>query len=144
MDDEDHEEYQKIMEMVKQLVQQALERGSVQPGMQGVFIMIQGMPKEGCGGACGSKKPAPIIDTPAEVHDTEDEVRVLTDMPGVEEDQLHVRIREGTLWIVGVSGTQGYRARVPLGGVDQEPVRCSCRHGVVEAVFRKLTEAPSS
>jgi len=137
MGDDDREEYQKVMEMVKQLVRQALEKGTVQPGMHGIFIMIQGAPAPGCGGACGSGQPGPVIDTAAEVHETEEEVRVLTEMPGVQEDQLHLRIREGTLWIVGISGMQGYRARVPIQGVEPEPVRCSCRHGVVEAVFRK-------
>ena len=144
MGDDDREDYQKIMELVKQLVRQALEKGQVQPGMHGIFIMIQGAPLPGCGGACGPGQLTPVIDTPAEVHETEDEVRVLTEMPGVPEDQLHLRIREGILWIVGISGKQGFRARVPVQGVEPEPVRCTCRHGVVEAVFRKSMKGTST
>jgi HSP20 family molecular chaperone IbpA len=138
MGDNDHEDYEKIMEMVKQLVRHALEKGQAQPGMHGIFIMVQGAPGQGCGGTCGQGQLPPVLDTPAEVHETEDEVRVLTEMPGVPEDQLHLRIREGLLWIVGISGNQGFRARVPIQGVEPEPVRCTCRHGVVEAVFRKI------
>ena len=144
MGDDDREDYQKIMEMVKQLVWQALEQGQVQPGMHGVFIMIQGAPAQGCGGTCGAGQLTPVLDTPAEVHETEDEVRVLTEMPGVPEDQLHLRIRDGILWIVGISGKQGFRARVPIQGVDPEPVRCTCRHSVVEAVFRKIPAGTDS
>jgi HSP20 family molecular chaperone IbpA len=138
MGDDDHEDYQKIIEMVKQLVRQALEKGQVQPGIHGIFIMIHGAPAPGNGGEHGPGQVTPIIDTLAEVHEAEDEVLVLTEMPGVPEDQLHLRIREGILWIVGISGMQGFRARVPIQGVEPEPVRCTCCHGVVEAVFRKI------
>ncbi len=139
MGDDDREDYQKILEMVKQLVRQALERGESQPGMHGIFIMVQGTPSLGDGNMSGHGQLTPVIDTPAEVHETEDEFRILTEMPGVPEDQLHLRIRDGILWIVGISGVQGFRARVPIQGVEPEPVRCTCRHGVVEAVYRKLT-----
>ena len=144
MGDDDREDYQKIMEMVKQLVRQALERGDAQPGMHGIFIMIHGAPAQGGGNGSGPGAVAPVIDTAAEVHETDDEIRVLTEMPGVHEDQMHLRIRDGILWIVGISGMQGYRARVPIQGVEPEPVRRSCRHGVVEAVFRKISSGTPS
>ncbi|MDD1654243.1 MAG: hypothetical protein LUO91_00855 [Methanomicrobiales archaeon] len=138
MGDSDSEEYRKIMEMVKQLVRQALEQGGSQPGMHGIFIMIHGPPAQGAGNGTGPGVVSPVIDAPAEVHETDDEVQVLTEMPGVADEQLHLRIRDGILWIVGIAGLQGYRARVPISGVEPEPVRRSCRHGVVEAVFRKI------
>ena len=144
MGDDDREDYQKIMEMVKQLVRQALEQGEAQPGMHGIFIMIHGAPARGGGNGSGPGTVAPVIDTEAEVHETDGEIQVLTEMPGVHEDQMHLRIRDGILWIVGISGMQGYRARVPIQGVEPEPVRRSCRHGVVEAVFRKISSGTPS
>jgi HSP20 family molecular chaperone IbpA len=143
MGDDDREDYQKIMEMVRQLVRQALERGESQPGMQGIFIMIRGAEPQAGGNGSGAGV-APVIDTAAEVHETDDEIQVLTEMPGVAEEQLHLRIRDGILWIVGIAGMQGYRARVPVQGVEPEPVRRSCRHGVVEAVFRKISSGTPS
>jgi len=142
MGDDDHEEYEKILEMVKLLVRHALEKGQAQPGMHGIFIMVQGTQPPG-GSMSGPGQLTPVIDTPAEVHEAGDEIRILTEMPGVPEDQLHLRIRDGILWIVGISGTQGFRARVPIQGVEPEPVRYTCRHGVVEAVFRRIpAESP--
>jgi len=73
-----------------------------------------------------------------EVHRFDDEVKVITELPGVTKDRLHLTMKGNILFIDADTGTMQYHTSAILPPVDTEPVQVSLKNGVLEVTFAVL------
>jgi HSP20 family molecular chaperone IbpA len=77
-----------------------------------------------------------------EVHRIDDEVKVITELPGVTRDTLHLTMKENRLFIDAYTGTLQYHTSAILPPVETEPLQVSLKNGVLEVTFAILTGIP--
>jgi len=77
----------------------------------------------------------PIVD----VFDEGDHIQVISELPGVEENQLQVQIVDGYLQL-RASGARNYSVNIPLPcPVDEKTIISLVKNGIVEITLRKIT-----
>ena len=75
-------------------------------------------------------------DTHVDVHDTDEEVRVVADLPGVEKDNIELECDGKTLTISARSDHREYDERVSLPRrVNEHTASATYNNGVLEVVF---------
>ena len=75
-------------------------------------------------------------DTHVDVHDTDDEIRVVADLPGVEKDNIDLECDGEILTISARSDHREYDERVSLPRrVNEHTATASYNNGVLEVVF---------
>lgn len=79
-----------------------------------------------------------------EVHRIDGEVKVITELPGVTRDNLHLTMKGNKLFIDADTGTLQYHTSVILPPVETEPVQVSLKNGVLEATFVVLAGIPDN
>ena len=92
-----------------------------------------------------------------DVVETDADIRLWADMPGVDESSVEVHLKEDVLSIEGRVSTEDYAELMPLyteyrvgnyaqrftvsPTIDSDAIRATMRHGVLELVLPKLAEA---
>ena len=79
-----------------------------------------------------------------EVHHIDDEVKVITELPGVTRDTLHLTMKGNKLFIDADTGTLQYHTSAILPTVDTEPLLVSLKNGVLEVTFAVSTGIPDN
>ena len=79
-----------------------------------------------------------------EVHRIYDEVKVITELPGITRDTLHLTMKGNKLFIDADIGTLQYHTSVILPPVNTEPMQVSIKNGVLEVTFVVLTGIPDN
>jgi HSP20 family molecular chaperone IbpA len=79
-----------------------------------------------------------------EVHRIDDEVKVITELPGVTRDTLHLTVKGDTLFIDADTGTMQYHTSAILPPVETEPLQVSLKNGVLEVTFAVLSGIPDN
>ncbi len=75
-------------------------------------------------------------DTHVSIHDTDDEVRVVADLPGVEKENINLECDGKTLTISAQSDHRQYDEQVSLPQrVDEHTASATYNNGVLEVVF---------
>jgi len=74
-----------------------------------------------------------------EIHHIDDEVKVITELPGVTRDTLSLTVKGNKLFIDADTGTLQYHTSAILPPVDNEPVQVSLKNGVLEVTFAVLS-----
>jgi HSP20 family molecular chaperone IbpA len=77
-----------------------------------------------------------------EVHRIDDEVKVITELPGVIRDTLCLTVKGNKLFIDADTGTLQYHTSAILPPVDTEPVQVSLKNGVLEVTFAVSSGIP--
>jgi HSP20 family protein len=78
-------------------------------------------------------------DTHVDIHDREDELRVVADLPGVEKEAIDLKCDGETLTISAASDRREYDERVSLPArVDEHSAGATYNNGVLEVVLQKL------
>ncbi|WP_336035180.1 Hsp20/alpha crystallin family protein [Halobacterium yunchengense] len=81
-------------------------------------------------------------DTHVDVHETDDELRVIADLPGVEKDDISVQCDGETVTISAHSDAREYDERVSLPGtVDPRSGSASYNNGILEITFERTGDA---
>jgi HSP20 family protein len=82
----------------------------------------------------------PLVDT---VYDRKhNEVKVVVDMPGVNQDEVSIRVRQKSVQVSASHGERRYSADVPLDlPVEAEPIRKTFNNGVLELSLRPKSVA---
>ena len=76
------------------------------------------------------------MDTHVDIHETDDEVRVVADLPGVEKDNIELECDGKTLTISASSDHREYDERVSLPQrVNEHTASATYNNGVLEVVF---------
>lgn len=74
----------------------------------------------------------------AEVHRIGNEVRVITELPGISEDTLRLDVKENTLIIDAGDADHCYRTSAALPPVDTASMQKTLKNGVLEVTFTSL------
>jgi len=71
-----------------------------------------------------------------DVHESDDEVRVVADLPGVEKDAIDLQCDGRTLTVDAAGGEREYRERIRLPRpVDEHSASASYNNGILEVTF---------
>jgi len=79
-----------------------------------------------------------------EVHRIDEEVKVITELPGLTRDTLHLTIKGNKLFIDADTGTMQYHTSAILPPVETEPLQVSLKNGVLEVTFAVLSGIPDN
>ncbi len=74
-----------------------------------------------------------------EIHHIDDEVKVITELPGVTRDTLSLTVKGNKLFIDADTATLQYHTSAILPPVDTKPVQVSLKNGVLEVTFAVLS-----
>jgi HSP20 family molecular chaperone IbpA len=77
-----------------------------------------------------------------EIHHIDDEVKVITELPGVTREALSLTVKGNKLFIDADTGTRQYHTSAILPPVDTEPVQVSFKNGVLEVTFAVSSGIP--
>ncbi|MEF8831063.1 MAG: Hsp20/alpha crystallin family protein [Halobacteriales archaeon] len=84
----------------------------------------------------------PAADTHVDVHETDEEIRVVADLPGVEKDGIDLACDGRVLTIEAASDRRTYDERVRLPApVDEHSASATYNNGVLEVVFDRASDA---
>ncbi|ELY55870.1 Hsp20/alpha crystallin family protein [Natronolimnohabitans innermongolicus] len=82
------------------------------------------------------------MDTHVDIHETDDEVRVVADLPGVEKDNIELECDGKTLTISASSDHRQYDERVSLPQrVNEHTASATYNNGVLEVVFEPAEQS---
>ncbi|ELY64913.1 Hsp20/alpha crystallin family protein [Natrinema versiforme] len=82
------------------------------------------------------------MDTHVDIHETDDEVRVVADLPGVEKDNIELECDGKTLTISAESDHRQYDERVSLPTrVNEHTASATYNNGVLEVVFDRAEQS---
>ncbi len=133
--------FEKMMRDLEEMLKMA-ESGEIKPIVRGFSIRIgpDGKPEIR---EFGTKPPAikegveerkPLVD----VIETDDEVQIIAEMPGVNKDDIELSATETTLEIKAEGENRKYYETVDLPAeVDPESAKARYNNGVLEVVLRK-------
>ncbi|THE66570.1 Hsp20/alpha crystallin family protein [Salinadaptatus halalkaliphilus] len=82
------------------------------------------------------------MDTHVDIHETDDEVRVIADLPGVEKDHIELECDGTVLTISAGSDRRQYDERVSLPTrVNEHTAAATYNNGVLEVVFEPAEQS---
>jgi HSP20 family protein len=103
-----------------------------------IFREIERMMNEMMGGGVDVGDPGFGSDTHVDIFETEESVRVVADMPGVEKDHIGLSCDGEALTISADSDHRAYDERVDLPTrVDEHSARATYNNGVLEVTFER-------
>jgi len=83
-------------------------------------------------------------DVHMDVHESDSEVRVVADIPGVDKDAIDLKCDGTTLHLEAASDSREYRERLSLPSpVDEHSARATYNNGVLEVIFDRQNESTS-
>jgi HSP20 family protein len=143
MSDSPADIFQQLNELMKRLMEQGLKEQGDQnrPFAYGFKIVLHDAGKT----ETPAKEAAPVaepgepssegtIEPIAEMYTTDDDVTVAIDLPGVEKEDIHLSLINGTLTII--AGTSQLTS-VEVPAVDADSMQSSYKHGVLEVKFSR-------
>jgi HSP20 family protein len=118
--DEFFEEIERMMnDMIDGSAEFRFERGSDAPGSGGTDIHL-------------------------DIHETDESVRVVADVPGVDKSEIDLKCDGTTLYIDASGGGREYRERVELPArVDEHSADATYNNGVLEVSFERAEDSTS-
>jgi HSP20 family molecular chaperone IbpA len=141
MEDTPTDAFRRLQELLEQMIRESIEQGNMARPV-GFTIVIRGSGPFPLGfppGQAGSGPETGGTREPrVEVHEGDDEVRVLAELPGISEDQVRLDVEEGALRISASDGARNFVGRASLPPVVPDSLSVSCRHGVLEVRFRRI------
>jgi len=130
--------------MLEQMIRESIEQGNFMARPMGFTIVIRGAGPFPAGFPMGQTSPAPenggALEPLVEVHEGDEEVLVLGELPGISGDQVRLDLEEGVLRISATDGARSFIGRASLPPVDPDSLSSSCRNGVLEVRFRRIPE----
>jgi HSP20 family protein len=79
-----------------------------------------------------------------DIHETDDELRVVTDIPGVEKENIELKCDGSTLTLDASGSDRRYSERIDLPApVDEHSASATYNNGVLEVVFQRTNDSTS-
>jgi HSP20 family protein len=75
-----------------------------------------------------------------EIHRTGDEVKVITELPGMTMDAIELKLLGSTLTIDAKEGSSQYHTHADLPPVDSGSMQVSFKNGVLEVTLKRLPD----
>ena len=142
MDDTPGDTIRRLQELLEQMIRESVEQGNFMERPMGFTIIIRGSGPFPLGQGGPGPGGGGTLEPRIEVHEGEEEVIVLGELPGISEEQVRLDVEEGTLRISATDGARSFVGRAELPPVDPASLSASCRNGVLEVKFRKIPKAP--
>lgn len=132
MDTTPGDSFRGLDEIINRIIEQARKSGNEKPIMIGIKVMIV---NQQAGLAAGI---SPAERTPdVEVHRVDGEVKLITELPGMSAENVHVFFRGDTIHIRACDGDRSIRTSAEVPPADRESVAFSFRNGVLEITYRE-------
>jgi HSP20 family molecular chaperone IbpA len=81
-----------------------------------------------------------VSDPIVEIHRTGDEVKVITELPGMTMDAIELKLLGSTLTIDAKEGSSQYHTHADLPPVDSGSMQASFKNGVLEVTLKRLPD----
>ena len=140
MSDSPADIFQQLNELMKRLMEQGLKEQGEQnrPFAYGFKIVLHDAGKTETPAEEADPVAEPssegTIEPIAEMYTTDDDVTVAIDLPGVEKENIHLSLINGTLTIIA-GGNQLTSVEIPT--VDADSMQSNYKHGVLEVKFSR-------
>jgi len=138
MEDTSSDPFRRLQELLEQMIRESMEQGTMNVRPMGFTLVIRGSGPFPLGQGGAGEEPAGAAGPRVEVHDGEEEVLVLAELPGISGDQVRLEPGDGVLRIEASDGAREYRCEAELPPVDTGSMAMCCRNGVLEVRFRKI------
>jgi HSP20 family molecular chaperone IbpA len=137
MEDTPSDAFRRLQEILEQMIRESMEEGNFMVRPVGFTIIIRGTGPFPLGQAVQAPENGGTLEPRIEVHEGEEEVRVLGELPGISGDQVRFDLEEGVLRISATDGARNYLGQATLPPVDPESLSASLRNGVLEVRLRR-------
>jgi HSP20 family protein len=141
MEDIPSDAIRRLQELLEQMFMEGMEHGNPDMKPMGFTIIIRGSGPFPLGTPFGQGGPSPESDGTfeplIEVHEGEDEILILAELPGISDDQVRLDFEEEVLRISASDGAREFLGRAEIPPVDPASLAASCRNGVLEVRFRR-------
>ena len=88
--------------------------------------------------------PTVAMEPAIEVQRVEDEIKLLTELPGLSPENVQVMFSGPTVHIRAHDGVRSYDATADVPPAERDSVSVSFRHGVLEVSYRERAEGPET
>jgi len=79
-----------------------------------------------------------------DIHERDDEIRVIADLPGVDKDEINLQCDGQTLHLEAHDTDRRYNERISLPGrVDEHSASATYNNGILEVAFDRLDDSTS-
>ncbi|WP_122090508.1 Hsp20/alpha crystallin family protein [Halalkalicoccus subterraneus] len=103
-----------------------------------IFREIERMMNDVMGGGVEVNDAGFGSDTHVDIHETDEEIRVIADLPGVEKEDIGLTCDGKALTISAANDRREYDERVTLPGqVDEHSARATYNNGILEVVLAR-------
>ena len=100
--------------------------------------------ERGPGGSPGRAGPEGARDVHLDVHETEEQLRVVADIPGVDKNDIELKCDGTTLTLDATGSSRRYSERIDLPAtVDEHSASATYNNGVLEVVFERADNSTS-
>ena len=100
--------------------------------------------ERGPGDSPGRRGPGDARDVHLDVQETEDTLRVVADIPGVDKEDIELKCDGTTLTLDATGSTRHYSERIDLSAtVDEHSASATYNNGVLEVVFERAGDSTS-
>ena len=140
MEDTPNDAYRRLQEFLEQMIRESMEQGTFIARPVGFTIVIRGGGPFPPGAFGPGGENAGTLEARVEVHEGEEEILVLAELPGVSREQVRLDIEPGCLRIAASDGDRKFVGRADLPPVDPDSLEASCRNGVLEVRIRRIPE----
>ncbi|MBN1167963.1 MAG: Hsp20/alpha crystallin family protein [Methanospirillaceae archaeon] len=135
------DEFTSIDELIRHIIAHTLGNTSIQPGMIGVNVIIAGGGNPPFSGKPGSSSPDDVTNPHIELCETESDLLVTVELPGLERDHIKAIVRDTTLFIIGFDGVRRFQGSIDIPLVHPDTCIQNIQNGVLELHY-KLAEKP--
>ena len=144
MNPEPDDNMKNIGELIKKMLESTGLGDHPAPVVFNFRIFVNTQPMGGQPGQA-PECPANPIEPAVEVQRVDGEIKLLTEMPGVSPENVHVMFSGSTVHIRAADGVRSYETSADVPPAQKDSVSVSFRHGVLEVTYRErpgVTETP--
>jgi HSP20 family protein len=138
MEETPSDAFRRIQELLEQMIRDSMESGNFLARPVGFTIVIRGSGPFSPGQAGPAQENGGALEPLVEVHEGEEEVLVLGELPGISGDQLRLDLEGDTLRISASDGARHFVGRASLPPVDPDSLAANLRNGVLEVRLRRI------
>lgn len=138
MEDTPSDSFRKLQEFLEQMIRESMEQGNFMVRPMGFTIVIRGGGPLPPGAFSPGAENGGTLEPQVEVHEGDEEVMILAELPGISREQVRLDIEPGCLRISASDGDRRFVGRADLPPVNPDSLEASCRNGVLEVSLRRI------
>jgi HSP20 family molecular chaperone IbpA len=132
------DEFRDFDDLIKRLLEQSGIGQGEKPATYGFRIIITGGEASTTRGSWDED----VIEPVAEVHCIDDEIFIVSELPGATLDGIGLDVKDDLLMISAETDKRTYKTTVRIPPVEKDSMHCSYKNGVLEVSFRRAAPIP--